>query len=220
MKYKKIIPLSLFAVFFLGVIFTMPVFSADVTITFPNPLKFETVQGVLGSLLNALQGIIVTISIIFIIIGAVLYITSGGKEEQVTKAKKAIFASMIGLAIGIAAPTFLREIGDVLGWGDVKACDYNGSGSIDPGDEQICYDKYTSTPSTAQIALNVLKFLLSVVGTLALIMLIVGSIMYLTAAGNEDQIGLGKKIVKFSVIGIAIAFAAMVIVTQIAKFFT
>ena len=50
-------------------------------------------------------------------------------------------------------------------------------------------------------------------------MLVVGAFMYLTAAGDEDRIDTGKKIVKYSIIGIAIALAALVLVRQVASFF-
>jgi hypothetical protein len=44
-------------------------------------------------------------------------------------------------------------------------------------------------------------------------------LMYLTSAGDEDRIDDGKKIVKFSIIGIIVAFSAMLIVKQIAVLF-
>ncbi|MCX6765455.1 MAG: hypothetical protein NT136_00630 [Candidatus Moranbacteria bacterium] len=169
-------------------------------IEFCNPLRFNTVQEVLASLMASLQGVIVVISIIFIIIGAVFYITSGGSEDRIKTAKKAILASMIGLAIGIAAPTFLKEISSILGW------------TNQPPELQ-------QAKSIAEIALSVLNFLLGIVGALALIMMIIGGIMYLTAAGNEDRIDAGKKIFKFSLIGIAVALASLVIIRQIALFF-
>ncbi len=178
------------------------------TITFCNPLQFNTVEDVLYSLLNSLRGIIIVISIIFIIIGAIFYITSGGSEERIKTAKKAITASMIGLAIGIAAPTFLKEIADILGW--------TGQPS-----------EISGAKSLTEIALRVLNFLLGIVGTLALIMLIVGGIMYVTSAtstigegANEKKVSAAKSIVKYAIIGITIALAALVIVKQIANFFT
>ena len=170
------------------------------TITFPNPLKYDTVEEVLTSLLNALQGVIVVISIVFIVIGAVFYITSGGSQKRIETAKKAIFASLIGLAIGIAAPTFLKEISNILGW---------------TTDNEMV----SEAPTIATIALNTLNFLLSIVGTISLIMLIVAAIMYLTAAGDEDRIDKGKKLFKYALIGITIALASLVIVKQIAGFF-
>jgi len=192
-------------------------------IKFVNPLEYDTVEDVLYSLLNTLQGIIVVISIIFIIIGAILYITSTGDEKKITMAKAAITASMIGLAIGIAAPSFLREISDILGWKSsnvLEACDINDNGTIDAGAEQACVDALEKSLTLAEIALNTLNFLLSVVGVLAIIMLVWGGIMYLTAAGDEKRIETAKNIVKWAIIGIAIALAAMVITRQIATFFS
>lgn len=175
--------------------------TAEGTVEFCNPLQFSTVEQVLTSVLAALQGVIVVISIIFIIIGAVLYITSAGNDQRTEMAKKAITASLVGLAIGIAAPTLLKEIYTILGAKEI------------PGE-------VSAAPTIAQIAFKVLDFLLSIVGVLAIIMLIVGGIMYLTAAGNEDQIDKGKKLIKYAIIGIVIALAALVIVKQIATFFT
>jgi hypothetical protein len=170
------------------------------TISFENPLKFNTVQDVLGSLLTTLQGIIVILAIVFIVIGAVLYITSAGNSKQTEMAKSAITAAMIGLAIGIAAPSFLREISSILGWNAAPA---NVSGAI----------------SLTAILTNILTFLTGIAGILAIIMLIIGAIMYLSAAGDEDRIDTGKKIVKFSIIGIIIAFSALLLVKQIASLF-
>jgi hypothetical protein len=47
-------------------------------------------------------------------------------------------------------------------------------------------------------------------------MLVIGGIMYLTAAGNEDTLDKGKKIVKYSLIGITIALASLVLVKAVA----
>jgi len=204
MKLKKYFFLFAIGVFLL--LFPMSISLAQCgvdgdTITFCNPLEFETVEDVLYSLLNTLQGVIVTISLVFIVIGAVLYITSAGNEERIKTAKKAITASLIGLAIGIAAPTFLKEIADILDW------------------NKEVPEVVSGAPTIAEIALETLDFLLSIVGALALIMLVVGGIMYLTAAGSEDRIDMGKKLVKFAIIGITVALASLVIVKQIAVFF-
>lgn len=171
------------------------------TVNFSNPLEFDSVEEVLTKLLSTLQGIIVTLALVFLVIGAILYIISAGNETRMETGKKAILAAMIGLAIGLAAPSFLKEIGEVLGWGETN------SALVD------------SAPTLTSIALKVLHFLLSIVGILAIIMLIIGGLAYLTAAGDEERIETGKKIVTYSIIGIIIAFGALVIVTQIGNFF-
>ena len=165
-----------------------------------NPLKFDTFEGVLGSALSTMQNMIVVLAIIFIVVGAVLYITSAGNESRMSTAKSAITAAMIGLALGIAAPSFLREISGALGWGAVDAA-------------------IAAAPTLTSVALKVLNFLLSITGILAIIMMVIGGLMYLTAGGDESKAEIGKKIVTYAVIGVIVSLGSLVIVTQIVKFF-
>ena len=174
-----------------------------VNISLVNPLKYNTVQQVLMALLYALQGVIVVLSLVFIVIGAVLYITSGGNQGRVTMAKTAITAALIGLAIGILAPTFLKEIATVLGW--------NATAPLP--------SEVSNARSAADILLSVLNFLLGIVGTLSIIMLVIGGVMFLTAAGSQDRITTGKKIVTYALLGVVVALASLVIVRQLAAFF-
>lgn len=173
-------------------------------ITFTNLLQYNTVDQVLGSILTWLQGILATLALIFIVIGGFLYITSGGDTGRVETAKKCIGAAVIGFAIAIAAPSFLREISTILGWGPA-------SSALPPG--------VGTSLTIVQILTNTLNFLLSIIGVIAIIMLVVGGVMYLTSAGDEDQIDRAKGIVKYSIIGIFIALVSLVIVTQAARFF-
>ncbi len=175
--------------------------SGSQQIVFNNPLQYDTVEQVLGSILSTLRAIIVVLSLVFIVIGAIMYITSSGDEGRMKTAKGAITASMIGLAIGIAAPSFLKEIGNILGWNSVNS------------------DEVQAAKTLTQIASDVLKFLLSIVGILGIVMLVVGGLTYLTAAGDEDRIDTGKKIVKYAIIGILVSLASLVLVSQIASFF-
>lgn len=175
---------------------------AGTFLNFQNPLIFTDINALLCSLLNFFQALIVVLALIFIIVGAFLYITSGGDESRLTLGKKSILGALIGLAIGIAAPMLLREVANLLGWNAFAACAGFGS-----------------TLTLIQTATNVLNFLLSVIGVAALVMLVVGAFMYLTAAGDESRIDTGKSIVKYSVIGIAVALAALVLVRQVASFF-
>ena len=168
---------------------------------FCNPLAFNSVESFLNHFLTVLQRIIVVLSLIFIIIGALMYITSAGNDGQITNAKKAITASLIGLAIGLAAPSFLKEISTILGWGVTNNAAVN------------------SALTLSQIALRVLNFLMSILGILALLMMVVGAMFYLTAAGDEKQVEKGKKIFQYAVIGVIVAMASMVVIRQVSVFF-
>lgn len=179
---------------------TAPAASSGGDITFPNPIKASTMSEFLGNVLNALLGVVAFISLIFIIIGAVMYMLSAGSEQAIERAKKTITGAVVGLAIAAAAPTFLKTVKDILGGA-------NGANADD-----IVNKAYT----LKDIAINVLNFLLSVTGIVAIIGLIVGAIFYLTSYGDEERMKKGKQILVASIIGIVIAFASLVIVKQVA----
>ena len=50
-------------------------------------------------------------------------------------------------------------------------------------------------------------------------MLIIGGLMYLTSAGDEERMNKGKSIVVYSLIGITVALSALVLVTMVVGWF-
>ncbi|EKE16015.1 MAG: hypothetical protein ACD_11C00054G0005 [uncultured bacterium] len=200
----KIVILSLLLFF----IFGGNIFAAEQAVVAPasgtifaNPLAYDSIEEFLLHFLSVIQQIIAILSLIFVVIGAVMYVISAGNSGMVEKAKSTITYSLIGLALGIAAPSFLKEISTILGW--------TGATS-----EQV-----ERALTLTQIAMRVLNFLMSAVGILAVLMLVLGGAMYLSSAGDEDRIDMGKKIVKNSLLGIVISFSALILVRQIAIFF-
>jgi hypothetical protein len=172
---------------------------ASGAVTFINPLKVDTVSGVLNNVLGNLKGIIASIAIIFIVVGGFMYILSAGDEKMITKAKATIASALIGLAIALAAPTFLKEIVTILG---------NGGGAT--AEEAVEH-----ALTIKQIATRTLNLLLSVVGIIAMISLVIGGSFYFTAYGDEKRIETGKSIITNALIGIAVAMAALVLVKQL-----
>lgn len=78
----------------------------------------------------------------------------------------------------------------------------------------------TNAPSLSRGLLNILQFLLSIAGILGIIGLVVSGILYFFAAGNEERIALAKRGALASVTGIIIALGALVLVSQLATFFS
>ena len=169
-----------------------------------NPLDFNTVEGLLDKILSYLQGIIVILSLIMIVIGSIVYMTAGGNDSKLSTGKLIITASLIGLALALAAPSFLKQIGDILGWSN----------------DQVNQTSVQSSKTLLEILETALNFLLSIVGLIAIIMLVVGGMMYMLAAGDEKRMETGKTIVTYSLIGIAVSLAALVIVGQVVGFFS
>lgn len=192
---KKIVFASLLVLLLITPVLS---FADESSIVFDNPLgSTNTVQGLVSNVISALEAVVVSLSIVFIVIGGIMYMTSFGNDQAMERAKKMVTASLIGLAIVLSARTFLQEIWNILGIG-------SGSGIASPG----------GLPLSVIVA-RVLSFLLSIVGILAMISLVVGGSMYLTAYGDEKRMEQGKKVAIGSVIGLVIALAALLVVRQV-----
>jgi len=61
---------------------------------------------------------------------------------------------------------------------------------------------------------------LNIISPLAVLMIVVGGVMFLTAAGDPGRIGTAKKILTAVVIGLCIVFLAWLIVDTIITFLT
>jgi len=64
------------------------------------------------------------------------------------------------------------------------------------------------------IAANVINILLGFLGIIAVVLVLAGGFMWMTAAGNEDKVAQAKKVMSAGVIGLIIVLAAF----GIAKF--
>lgn len=157
---------------------------------FDPPISPTTIEGVLANIMGYLQGIAGTIAVIFIIIGGIMYMVSGGSKEMTEKAKKTVLFAVVGLAIVLAAPLFYQEIKAILSG--------NNHGS-----------------ALQAILMNVLKLLLSIVGFLAIITVVIGAIWMFSAVGDDNRYKIGKKTVTYSILGLIIAVASLIIATQV-----
>jgi hypothetical protein len=161
-------------------------------------LRFNTVEELLASVMGTFQGMIIVLCLVFFIWAAIVYTTSAGNDERVKSAKGGMTAALTGLALGIAAPSILKTISMILDWNGEQAA-------------------LADAPTFSEISLRVLEFLLGVVGTLGLIMLVIGGVMYFGAAANEENVKSAKSTIKYAIMGIALALASMIIVRQIAS---
>ncbi len=69
------------------------------------------------------------------------------------------------------------------------------------------------TREVRDVAVDVIQALLGILGIIALIIILIGGFRWMTAAGNEDQIGSAKKTIAAGIIGLIIIFFAYAIVS-------
>lgn len=79
--------------------------------------------------------------------------------------------------------------------------------SSNPADLKGC-----NLSSVEQMLVNLAQIILGVTGSVALLMFIIGGIMYLTSGGNQARVQKGTKIITSALIGLIIIFSAGLVV--------
>jgi len=95
----------------------------------------------------------------------------------------------------------------------------NAQGNIDLGLNEA---GNIGLPNTAQdpkeAAVNIVRYLMTFLGIIAVIVILYGGFLWLTAGGNEDRVGSAKKTIIAGCIGLVIIIAAYAIVTIVVGF--
>lgn len=77
-----------------------------------------------------------------------------------------------------------------------------------------------STTDFAKIVENVLLWMLSVAGSIAIFAFIAGGIMYMTSSGDEQKASSAKKVITWTIIGMVLILASYAIIVVIDEIFT
>ncbi len=138
--------------------------------------------------------VIIALSVFFIVLGAIFYVSSAGNQERIDQGKQMIFGSLIAVVIvllsGILMQLLNKPAEGTLGvLGDVPT-----------------------------VINNATNLLVGVVGTFTIIMLIYSGILYATAAGKTDRIEKAQSAIKYAVVGAIIGILAFVIVHSVINF--
>jgi len=80
-----------------------------------NPIAYDTGIELIGGLVKAFLGVIGALTVLVIVYGGVLYITSAGNEENLKKAKGAVTGAVIGLAVALLAYVLVDFVIKTLG---------------------------------------------------------------------------------------------------------
>lgn len=85
----------------------------------------------------------------------------------------------------------------------------------------VCFPSNTNLPDPSggvvQIITNVLNWLLGIFGILAIIAFVISGIQYILSAGDEKMIDTAKRNMTWSIVGVVVALAGMVIIFAIDK---
>ncbi len=68
-----------------------------------------------------------------------------------------------------------------------------------------------------ETVLNIITFVLGLLGLIAVIMILYGGFVWLTAGGNEDKVGSAKKIISAAIVGLIVILLSWAIVNFVVK---
>lgn len=189
-------------------------------------------------------GFIGAVTLVFLIIGGVRFVTAYGNEEAIEKAKKQITWSLIAFIIALLAFTIVQVIINFEFFGN-QTQQQNLDSFLTPpsayaqnvddllprpgedkgGDIGNIYDSdelkaVANLPkvTTENIMTTIIRSILGWSMILTIAALVFAGIFYLRSMGNEEDLNKAKSIILYLIIGIAIMAAAYGIVLGISQF--
>lgn len=97
--------------------------SVAVAISLPNPLCpsggnatqcVNDLPTLVVKITNYIASVIAVLATLMFVWGGMLFVSSGGRPEQITKAKKALLVTAVGAAIALAAKGLATVIAEVI----------------------------------------------------------------------------------------------------------
>lgn len=150
-------------------------------------------NSVIGLIANWIIGLIGAVLAIVILVSAIQIITSAGAPDRIKSAKERLTQAAISIALLISFRVILGFFAPVVN-GTINTSSIDGIGQL------FTY------------AAQLLSYL---VGALAVIMIIVGGIQYITSGGSSDKVSGAKKTILYAVVGIILALSINVIIVTI-----
>jgi len=177
-----------------------------------NPLADATFSGLLIRLTQWLLGMVAILALLGIVYGGIRMILAVGNEQGLSEAKRIVTWSVAGVIVaglsfaivsivatellGITYESHLIPVAyaqDVIGLDEAK---------------KVGLDSNVSAKS---IAGNILAFVTSIAGLIALAVFIYGAVMFILSLGDEGKAATAKKIMLYAVVGLLLVGVAYVI---------
>ena len=149
-------------------------------------------------ILTFLRYIIGSIAVLFIVRSASKMIVAGYKEDVTTEEKKTIWAILIGLMVIVTADFTIRNVlYKIRPYAQVSQTGEDIRVNVQDGIDQI---------------VGITNFIVMFAGPLAVLMLIVGGILYATSAGDDEKMNRAKKLIVNTLLGVIIIYFAYALV--------
>lgn len=145
--------------------------------------------------LNIVEILLITagyVAVAYIIYGGFKFITSAGAPDDSAKARKTIINAVVGLIISIFSVAIVNVVTTALAGG----VDANGIPTIAADNATL---------------VNILNVVYTWAGIIAVLMIVIGGLLYVISGGNQSNITKAKDTIIYSVVGLIIVLVAFTI---------
>lgn len=149
-----------------------------------------------------LKYLIGSVAVLFIVRSGAKLATAGGSEEIINTEKKNLAAAALGLIMVIISHVVVKEV--------LFKVEYEAYYTY--GEQALV----TLHPERGiQEIIGIINFLVTFAAPAAVLVLVIGGVMYLAAGGQEEQINKAKKIMMSSAIGLVVIYGAFALVSSL-----
>lgn len=143
--------------------------------------------------------VIGSVAILYLVLNGARLVTSGHSEDINEKAKKNFAATIVALVLIMIANHLVNKVLFVL----------NSTSTPIPG---VAVQPGLNTGKGLELLGQLTRFIVTFAGPVAILMMIIAAITYVTAGGEEERMTRAKTIVKSTVIGLIVIYGAYAIV--------
>ena len=144
----------------------------------------------LDGILSLVFMVIALISLIVIVIQGIKYSLSSGNPEQTSSALRGIIYALVGLVVATSAWNIINFALDKVITDDIDA---TGTGS---------------DSTVINLLSNIADVIVIIGSIIAIIMIIVGGIRFITSGGSSEQAGKAKNTIIYALVGLAVSITA------------
>ncbi|MBN2086719.1 hypothetical protein JW758_00050 [Candidatus Peregrinibacteria bacterium] len=158
-------------------------------------IDFKAANDQLREVMNYVKWMLGSVIVLFMTISSIRMITAGGEEEMITKQKKNLTWSVIGMMVILLASSIVNAI----------YVTYEETGVTEAGSPGVAVNEIGS----------IIRLILVFLGPVAIAFTIYAGFMYLTSFGNDERNQKAKKMIIGGITGVVIIFAAYALVNTI-----
>lgn len=181
-----------------------------------NPLGANrSFADILVGLSQWLLGLVAILALIGVVMSGIRMVLAIGNEQGIATAKKILMWSVAGLVVSALALTIISIVATEL-LGVSQAPPLGITSVYAQGGNVIGLDKAQQTGleefGQLEIAGNILNFITSLAAIIALLVFIIGAVMYIISLGDESKAAFAKRIMLYAIVGLLLVGGAYVVI--------